>query len=412
MRKGWKRLSVFLMAMLVVCSMAISASATEVQDSVVDPEEPVGITEVVETEVVDENKEEETETTDEVDEESTESSEEDVAPIRFDDVLPEARYYEAVSYIAAEGITSGVGNNRYAPDANISVREWCVMVCRALDLWEALEREAMADFFGQACSNECYWNGWIPMEAVIDPMQNMCRGAFYEIVFDTFGIDTYAYELYPDGESINQWENAARIAIELGICEEGADYKELVTRGEAAYALWCMLTNEYQVVVPPLANDFPIDNPYDMNLNRYLQALNEVPEAILDDFKRMGWTFSLDFDYINDFSERHNMQAVGVCDSGRETIYVCEPMAVMHEFGHFVDHMQGWRSYRFWHEHEAASAFLRDYAMTNAHEYYADYFVYFMEWHDVEWRAAEMQELTPDTYAHFVSLMEKNWDVR
>jgi len=53
--------------------------------------------------------------------------------------------------------------------------------------------------------------------------------------------------------------------------------------------------------------------------------------------------------------------------------------------------------------------FLRDYSRENHYEYFAEYFVYWLENHDDPVRTAQMNELTPQTYHFFCEIAENNW---
>lgn len=328
----------------------------------------------------------------------------------YTDVSPNSPWYEGIEYVTEQGISNGTGNNSFSPDAPITVRQWSVMLCRAYNEAEALEKDQAE--FGTYCSTQAYWNGWIPMEAVTDPDQNMCRGAIYRSAFSVLDLPIYNYELYPDGYFLYDTENCVRIASELGICEAGKAGTELVTRGEAADLLYKMLTQEYKIEEPPAISDYPIVNESGVNLSRFLAELKAVPQPIMEMFKVRGWKYSIDFDYIADFSHIFGSTVIGVCDSGDRCIYVSDATATLHEFGHFLDYTQGWYSRRsslFVEESAAADAFLRDYAMTDHFEYYAEYFVYFLSNQENPDRLARMQELTPKTYEHFAALAESNW---
>ena len=60
----------------------------------------------------------------------------------FSDVPETSPFYESVTYLAGQGITYGTGNNRYAPDTPITVRQWATMLCRAFDKEDALADSA------------------------------------------------------------------------------------------------------------------------------------------------------------------------------------------------------------------------------------------------------------------------------
>ena len=158
-------------------------------------------------------------------------------------------WYDGITYVTELGISNGTGNNCFSPDAPITVRQWSVMLCRAYDQAEALEKDKAE--FGTYCSTQAYWNGWIPMEAVTAPDTQMCRGALYQSAFSVIDLPIYNYELYPDGVFLHSHENSVRVAPELGICEAGTSASEIATRGEAADLLYKIMTQEYEVIEPP-----------------------------------------------------------------------------------------------------------------------------------------------------------------
>ena len=84
----------------------------------------------------------------------------------------------------------------------------------------------------------------------------------------------------------------------------------------------------------------------------------------------------------------------------------------LHEFGHFLDSVLGVPSEScFFYEAEAgaASAFLRAYAGTSCREYFADYFSYYVTNYDDTEKAAQMECLTPETFAFFSALEAEGW---
>lgn len=332
------------------------------------------------------------------------------AEVGYTDVSPESPWYDGIEYVIEQGISNGTGTNSFSPDAPITVRQWSVMLCRAYNEAEALEKDKAE--FGTYCSTQAYWNGWIQMEAVTAPDTQMSRGTLYQSAFAVIRLPVYNFELYPDGYFLCGEENCVRIAAELGICDTGTSAYDIVTRAEAADLIYRIMTQEFIIAAPPMIDDYPIENNFDVNLSPYLEELTRVPEPIIQAFKDSGWKYAVDFDYISEFSQELGTSVIGVCDYGARHIYVTEASATLHEFGHFLDKNQGWVSRNttyYADESQAAGAFMRDYALTSAQEYYADYFVHWLRFQGNPEKLAMMKELTPQTFDYFSNLASNNW---
>ena len=71
----------------------------------------------------------------------------------------------------------------------------------------------------------------------------------------------------------------------------------------------------------------------------------------------------------------------------------------------FPSHSEGF----YQEESETAAILLRPYALTNEREYFADYFVYWITYHDNGKKMAAFQRAAPKTYAYLLALEEHNW---
>ena len=287
----------------------------------------------------------------------------------------------------------------------ITVRQWAAMLCGAYS----------AHIAENGCVAEAYRRGWLPVTAVTAPESRLCRGALYRSAFAAVGLHIYDSTLYPDGEALSAYENCLRVGAELGLCPADVQPIELVTRGEAAALLDALLTRELHVQEPPILMEFPIQNPAGVNLNDYLLELRRVPEPVLRAFTDSGWTYAVDFRHLAGLSRKYGTSCTGAADCGAKRIYVSEAKATVHEFGHFLDSILGFPSERnsfYEAEAEAASAFLRDYAGTSCREYFADYFVYYLASHDNAEKAAQMERLTPETFAFFSALETGGWQLQ
>ena len=324
----------------------------------------------------------------------------------FDDVPKTADCYESVIYLAEHEITQGTGNGCFSPDAPVTTSQWAVMLCRAYGVetkgnsWSELSQSAV---------EQSYRKGWLNETALSAPNIQLCRGALLKSAFAAAKIPVYDSVLYAGGVSLPNHENCIRIGKELQLCGEEDDANEIVTRRDAAMLLHAILTRAFTVEAPPAP--VALVNAAGVNINDYLLALWQVPEPVLATFNATGWTYRIDFDYMGGLSKKLNMSCIGATNYSQKTIYISEASATLHEFGHFLDWTRGFPA-----EHEqlfraeAAAAPLRNYAKTNAREYFADCFAYWVKYAGNTNAISLLQECTPMTYRYMEDLMRiANW---
>ena len=323
----------------------------------------------------------------------------------FDDVPESADCYESVMYLAKCEIVAGMGNECFSPEQLITVEQWAVMLCRAYgvetigDNWQDVGRSSVV---------EAYRQGWLNETALSAPRSPMCRSVLVESAFAAADVPVYDSTLYKGGASLSTADNILRVGRELGLCSDDADTNALVTRGEAAIILHAVLTQSFRIEEPPVP--VALVNAAGVNINDYLLALRQVPEPMLAAFKVAGWTYRIDFDYISELSKQLNMSCIGATNYSQKTIYLSDASATLHEFGHFLD----WRlGFPVEHEHlylaEAQNSGLRDYAKTNAIEYFADCFDYWITYSADKKRMDDFRDAAPQTYAYMKKLATNNW---
>lgn len=323
----------------------------------------------------------------------------------FDDVPESADCYESVMYLAEHEITQGTGNGCFSPDAPVTVRQWAMMLCRAYDV--KVEGSSWSDL-SQSAVEQAYRKGWLNETALSAPNIQLCRGALLKSAFAAAKIPVYDSVLYAGGVSLPDYENCIRIGKELQLCGEEDGANEIVTRRDAAMLLHAILTRAFAVTAP--AAPVTLVNAADVNINDYLLALRQVPEPVLAAFKAAGWMYRIDFDYISELSKQLNMSCIGATNYSQKTIYISEASATLHEFGHFLDWMLGFPAeYEQLFRAEAAAAPLRNYAKTNAREYFADCFDYCI----IHGNDSKMMEIlrknAPQTCTYFEELKKDNW---
>lgn len=324
----------------------------------------------------------------------------------FDDVLETADCYESVMYLAEHEITQGTGNGCFSPDAPVTTSQWAVMLCRAYGVetngssWSELSQNAV---------EQSYRKGWLNETALSAPNIQLCRGALLKSAFAAAKIPVYDSVLYDGGVSLPDYENCIRIGKKLQLCGEEDDANEIVTRRDAAMLLHAILTRAFTVEAPPAP--VALVNAAGVNINDYLLALRQVPEPVLAAFNAAGWTYCIDFDYMGDLSKKLNMSCIGATNYSQKTIYIAEASATLHEFGHFLDWQLGFPA-----EHEqlylaeAQTSGLRDYAKTNAREYFADCFDYYITHGSSPEMLERLRKNAPQTCAYFEELGKSGWN--
>ena len=302
----------------------------------------------------------------------------------FDDVPETADCYESVMYLSEHEITQGTGNGCFSPDAPVTVRQWAVMLCRAYEV--KVEGSSWGDL-SQSAVEQSYRRGWLNETALSEPNTQLCRGALLKSAFAAAKIPVYDGALYVGGVSQSDYENCIRIGKEL---------------------LHAILTRAFTVEAPP--TPVALVNAAGVNINDYLLALRQVPEPMLAAFNVAGWTYRIDFDYISELSKQLNMSCIGATNYSQKTIYLSDASAMLHEFGHFLDWQLGFPA-----EHErlylaeAQNSGLRDYAKTNAGEYFADCFDYWVAYSGNEKRMETFRNAAPQTWAYMKKLATNNW---
>lgn len=328
----------------------------------------------------------------------------------FLDIPSDSACYEAVTFLAENGITVGTGNQCYSPDDLITVRQWATMLCRTYAQEEILPE--LSEDLGDAYVLYCYRQGWLAETAVIAPDSRMCRSALLQSALLAADITFYNYELYPGGQKLSGYDNTLRVARELGLCSQENSAYDLMTRDDVAKVLYLILNNEYEVEAPPMASAVFLCNKEGVNLNSYLMELQRIPETIRQAFEYKGWAYVIDFAYLKDFSEQCGMNCIGVTSYSTKQIYVSDYTATIHEFGHFLGQALNFPSKHevlFQAEAQSAATVLRAYAATNRQEYFAEYFAFWIKNRENETKMERLRTVSPETYAYFVSLEANNW---
>ena len=318
----------------------------------------------------------------------------------FDDVSESADCYESVIYLAKCEIAAGTGNDCFSPEQLITVEQWAVMLCRAYgaetigDSWQDVGRSSVV---------EAYRQGWLNETALSAPRSPMCRSVLVESAFAAADVPVYDSTLYEGGASLSTADNILRVGRELRLCSDDTDTNALVTRGDAAIILHVVLTQSFRIEEPPVP--VTLVNAAGVNVNDFLLELRKLPEQVLDAFNAAGWTYCIDFDYMGGLSKKLNMRCIGATNYSQKTLYISEASATLHEFGHFLDWTRGFPAeYEQLYLAEAQNSGLRDYAKTNAREYFADCFAYCIIHGNDSEMMESLRKNAPQTCTYFEEL--------
>ena len=315
---------------------------------------------------------------------------------KFTDVQNGSTYYESVAYLYENGIISGVGGLKFLPDDNITVQQWAAMLCRAYGV-------AVSDW--RDCAGQAYRNGWMTATAVIAPKTVLSYPSLLESGFAASGVPVYDNTLY-GGKKLSHCENIMRVGRELGLCDKQVTPLSAVTRGEAAQILHTLLTNDLTVAEP--RHPVLIENRAGVNLNSYLLELNKIPASMIEQFNADGWKYVIDYNRTGQKSRISGMECTGLTSYAERAIYVSDANSVAHEFGHYYDGALGFPSkHKALYSAEAGSAPLRAYAKSDAMEYFADCFAYWIRYADNSVRMGEFQRLAPETYEYMKLIFDR-----
>lgn len=320
----------------------------------------------------------------------------------FQDVTSDSPWYEGVAYAATHGITSGTGNGCFSPDSNITARQWAVMLCRAYDKQVEDQPDSA---FGDSQMKLAFDEGWLDVGAMIYPDIGISRRYAYESIFRVEQIPVFNSSLYANVPAENY---LVHVAKENGLCSTDANELDLMTRGEAVQLIYLMQTRDIKAATPDLLKAMNIVNADGVNLNSFLQELEKVPESILYEFNALGWSYRVDSEYVDQFSDRVGMDCAGCCSYANKSVYVKADYATIHEIGHFYHKLVGFDGITedlFEKEAAEASKVLGTYATTNHKEYFAEVFDYWLQHSD----HSQLELVAPETHAYFTALEKGNW---
>lgn len=322
------------------------------------------------------------------------------------DVPLDYPWYDGVVYATEMGITNGIGNGKFGGEDYVTVTQLAVMLCRAFNA-EVQTREGAA--FGAAEIEYCVDKEWLPSDAYFSPTACVCRRYLYQCLTKAADIPSFNSELF--GSTENRY---MRLAKEIGLCEDDAKALDFMTRGETVYAMYYLLTQEITPQIPENIAAIKIVNVDNAMLAPYYEALQYIPDVLLEEFSARGWQIKIDDDSLTQYSIQFGFHCSGVISYSQKTIYLRDPNSTDHEFGHFLMYLLGNECKAdakelYAAEAENAKPALGRYSLTNYSEFFAELFAYYIEHSHGIVLMYRLKNLSPVTYDYICELADSGW---
>ncbi len=239
------------------------------------------------------------------------------ASVPFADVPVGSPYYTEIMYCRDNGITSGVGNNMFAPNNAVSNFEAATMIVRAFC------SDKLAD--GSSAMDVCFFNGWIESWNYNNPYGQITLA-------DLINLSLRAKGLY------NYCGDAMETAIDMKLYDAGENGARVAKRSDCAYLIGKLAVNTYTPDWSKLSDKLNVytDSGYEVGLASACAALSYLPEAVVDKWDSDNKCVKIGYESL----KKHG--GVDPWTTGYTGVYYGDGIAVTsassiaHEFGHYV----------------------------------------------------------------------------
>lgn len=239
------------------------------------------------------------------------------ASVPFSDVPTTAPYYTEVMYCKDNGITSGVGNNMFAPNNPVSNLEAATMIVRAFCPDKLVDGSSVMDV--------CFFNGWIENWNYNNPYGQITLS-------DLINLSLRAKGLY------NYCGDAMETAVDMKLYAAGENGARVAKRSDCAYLIGKLAVNTYTPNWSKLSDKLNVytDSGYEAGLASACAALSNLPEAVVDKWDSDNKCVKIGYESL----KKHG--GVDPWTTGYTGVYYGDGIAVTstssiaHEFGHYV----------------------------------------------------------------------------
>lgn len=343
------------------------------------------------------------------------------ADTAYTDVPEDHPYYEAIMYYTEAGVVSGVGDNRFEPDRDITANEYSVILMRVFHPDVSCETVSGQNWAENYITN-AYISHAFSVEAYMSLLEQLpiTREFAWTNLAEVAGIQYYPAWFYTGEEPgiQNDKKDLVYMMESSGLISESFIGSEEASaspsRGELLNFLYRIQTGDY---TSPEAPELPCCMEWGENdltvwrmRNELLYRLSKLPSAHLEKFNENGWKLILTHDIPAYYPNYTNInKAVGMCDYSKRALVLASADSIYHEFGHYS--MANASNYNLalndmWtYELDNIVFLTRSYAGTNRSEMFAEAYAYVLTHRDNPDAYAVMEDLIPITLRY----IEDGW---
>lgn len=312
----------------------------------------------------------------------------------FDDISTSAPYYQQVNYCREHGITSGIGNNLFAPNIEITSKQIYTMLLRAYYPNETFDDPL------KAAKQKDLTDG----ASLTEPNMHFLLRNLVGLIFHIADIPVY-------------YENPMDTAIELGLYPETETGDRMATRADCAYLIGCVLQNTYQVQLPEFYQymNVTIEPGYEEVAVKAMSAIQILPNCILQAWHDKNMKLTFGNTRIEQFIQEENYPTLVTGLYHGDGLSLNSPKSTVHEFGHFVyyeskyPNLQTLVNQYYVKYNDVIAKCVSDYAAKNVMEFFAECFELYFGQGEAGRYLSMMQEQMPEIYQLLDSLNQNNW---
>lgn len=333
----------------------------------------------------------------------------------------DADYREEIEWLHQQGLNGLVEPNSpyFYPENKITEAEWRNMLATAFpnqaELYSTYDHKTAL-----------YTNDW--WRELEGGDQVVTQAKMLETAFKAIGLDVYSDIIHENDVIVNVWGEMTReeqysyLGWRLGLVRAGIPEQEMY-RYEAAHILYNLINNREDIEAqveemgtPEILTQMKISySEVTDDMNRFVEALDKVPQVIKDRFIEDGWVLRINDPYQYEYNEKNDKISIGVTMLNHNTILVISPVSVPHEFAHYLDKLTGVSSTSefeeiYSQEVEQAATLMDRASIYNSEEYFATAFTHYVELKALG-KLGFMQEAVPLTYQFFQTLEANNWEL-